>query len=276
MDEAVKEQLLSIEDCYSSDTRALIRFLEDSGRDLDPEGLAAYVEDLKTRSLAAATINKRLQAAKSRLRLVFHSSDQSHDVLAEFDLNRALKEIRGMKLNTRAVDASKILSRQEIRTLLESKEISDKIKLIIEFLLNTGARVSEATGIRLKNIRTDREFSLIRLIGKGSKERTLKVRRELIDRIRKCFAGEIYLFEPRPGKPYDGDYISDQIRAAGRQLLGRTISAHTMRHTFATTMIRKTRKVKGVSIYLGHSSTSITQDMYVHEELDEEDLNLDF
>lgn len=276
MDPIVKEQLLSIQDCYSADTRALVRFLEDSGRDLDPEGLSAFVEDLKTRSLAAATINKRLQAAKSRLRLVFHSSDQSHDVLAEFDLNQALKEIRGVKLNTRAVDASKVLSRQEIRTLLESEEISERIKLIIEFLLNTGARVSEATGIRLKSIRTDRDLSLIRLIGKGAKERTLKVRKELVDRIRKCFGGQLYLFEPRLGKPYDGDYVSDQIRAAGRQLLGRTISAHTMRHTFATTMIRKTRKVKAVSRYLGHSSTSITQDMYVHEELDMEDLNLEF
>lgn len=274
MDEAVKEQLLSIEDCYAADTRALVRFLEDSGRELDPEGLAAFVEDLKTRSLAAATINKRLQAAKSRLRIVFHSSDQSHDVLAEFDLNRALKQIRGVKLNTRAVDASKTLSREEVRILLHSREISDKTKLIIEFLLITGARVSEATGIRLRNIRTERGFSLIRLIGKGSKERTLKVRKELVDRIQKCFAGEIYLFESRPGEPYTGDHVSARIRDAGRQLLGRTISAHTMRHTFATAMIRKTRKVKGVSTYLGHSSTAITQDMYVHEELDLEDLDL--
>jgi integrase len=275
MNETVKEQLLSIEDCYSADTRALVRFLEDSGRELDPVSLAAYAEDLKTRSLAAATINKRLQAAKSRLRLVFHSSDRSHDVLAEFDLNQALKEIRGVKLNTRAVDASKTLSREEIRILLQSKETSEKIRMIIEFLLSTGARVSEAAGIRLKNIRTERGFSLIRLIGKGSKERTLKVRKELVMRIRKCFASEVYLFEPRPGKPYTGDHISAQIRLAGRTLLGRTISAHTMRHTFATAMIRKTRKVKGVSTYLGHSSTSITQDMYVHEELELEDLDLD-
>lgn len=274
MDEAVKEQLLSIEDCYAADTRALVRFLEDSGHELDPEGLAAYAEDLKTRSLAAATINKRLQAAKSRLRLVFHSSEQARDVLAEFDLNRALREIRGVKLNTRAVDASKTLSREEIRILLQSKEISDKTKLIVEFLLTTGARVSEATGVRLKNIRTERGFSLIRVVGKGSKERTLKVRKELVDRIRKCFDCEIYLFEPRPGEPYNSNYISDHIRAAGRQLLDRTISAHTMRHTFATAMIRKTRKIKAVSTYLGHSSTSITQDMYVHEELDLEDLDL--
>jgi len=274
MNETVKQMLLTLQDCYQADTRALVRFLDDSGHELDPAGLSAFVGDLKTRSLAAATINKRLQAAKSRLRLVFHSSDQSHDVLAEFDLNQALKEIRGVKLNTRAVDTSKILSRDETRILLHSKEISEKPRLIIEFLLTTGARVSEATGIRLNNIRTELGFSLIRLIGKGSKERTLKVRQELVDRIRECFHSEMYLFESRAGRPYSSDHVSAQIRTAGRLLLGRTVSAHTMRHTFATVMIRKTHKEKAVSTYLGHSSTSITQDMYVHEELNLEDLDL--
>ncbi len=56
---------------------------------------------------------------------------------------------------------------------------------------------------------------------------------------------------------------------------GRSDSFHTLRHTFATLQIRRTRKVKGVSLYLGHSSTPITQDMYVHEELDLNDLSLD-
>ena len=50
---------------------------------------------------------------------------------------------------------------------------------------------------------------------------------------------------------------------------------HRLRHTFATLQIRRTHKVKGVSLYLGHSSTAITQDMYVHEELDLNELALD-
>jgi integrase/recombinase XerD len=196
-------------------------------------------------------------------------------VLAEYELNRALKEIRGLKRNTRAVDASKTLSGEEIRILLRSKTTSERVKLFIEFLLTTGARISEATGIRLTDIRPEPGFSLVRLIGKGSKERTLKVRRELILRILKAFSGMMYLFETKAGNRYDSDYASAQIRLAGRTLLGRTISAHTMRHTFATNQIRKNRKVKALSTYLGHSSTSITQDMYVHEELDLEDLDLD-
>lgn len=275
MDEDVKKQLLSITDCYRTDTRVLIRFLEEARLELDVGGLAAYATDLKRRGLAAATVNKHLQAAKNRLRLRFRSSEEARDVLAEYELNQALKEIRGLKLNTRAIDVSKTLSREEIRILLRSQATPERVRLIIEFLLVTGARISEATGILLANVRPEPGFYLIRLVGKGSKERTLKVRRELILRILNCFGGRRYLFESRTGNRYKNDPVSARIRLAGQTLLGRTISAHTMRHTFATHQIRKNRKVKALSIYLGHSSTSITQDMYVHEELDLEDLDLD-
>ncbi len=56
-------------------------------------------------------------------------------------------------------------------------------------------------------------------------------------------------------------------------MLGKRFSAHTLRHSFATTALEKTRKIKALSVYLGHSSTSVTLDMYVHEEFSQEDLN---
>lgn len=275
MDESVKQQLLQIDDCYRDDTRMLIRFLEEHQLELDCSSLAAYAADLKKKDLSASTVNKRLQGAKSRLRLLFDTSDQSRDILAKYELNQKLKEIRGLKRNTRAVDASKTLSPEEIRILLQSKVVSERVKLIIEFLLVTGARISEAVGIRITNVRPFPEYFLIRILGKGQKERTIKVRRELTNRIMSVFSGHEYLFETTHHNPYSSDYVSGKIRLAGRTLLGRTISAHTMRHTFATNAIHRTHKVKGVSMYLGHSSTSITQDMYVHEELELEDFDLD-
>lgn len=267
--------LLAINDCYQADTRLLLRYLEDTGQELTVESLSAYARHLKDRALRASTVNKRLQAAKNRLRLVFRASEESRDVLAGYELDRALKEIRGLKRNTRAVDASKVLTEEERRRLLTSEAIGKRVRLFMEFLLATGVRVSEATGIRLTDLRREPGFYLVRILGKGSKERTIKAGGKLMGRIFEVFGGTVYLFETKAKNPYDGDYLSDQIRLAGKSLLGRTISAHTMRHTFATAMIRKTRKVKGVSTYLGHSSTSITQDMYVHEELDAEDLDLE-
>ena len=62
--------------------------------------------------------------------------------------------------------------------------------------------------------------------------------------------------------------MSYEIIKAGKRILGRRISAHSMRHSFATLAIRDGASIKAVSKYLGHSSTAITMDMYVHESLE--------
>jgi integrase/recombinase XerD len=62
--------------------------------------------------------------------------------------------------------------------------------------------------------------------------------------------------------------VSYEIIKAGKRILGRRISAHSMRHSFATLAIRDGASIKAVSKYLGHSSTAITMDMYVHESLE--------
>jgi integrase len=53
---------------------------------------------------------------------------------------------------------------------------------------------------------------------------------------------------------------------------GRHFSPHGCRHTFATRAIERTGKLKAVSEYLGHASVSITLDMYVHEEIADDEL----
>ena len=274
MDPKIAEELLQIDDCYKSDTRQFIRFLSDRGLEIDQAGLEAYMHFLKDAGYAAETINKRLQAAKNRLRLVFRKTDASMDVLGRYEMDRALKGIKGVKKNTKAVDTDKTLSLPEIRLLINSEGVPERIRMFIHFLVSTGTRVSEATGIRLQDVKPEHGFVSIRIVGKGSKERYLKVTPQLIEQIHAVFQGCIYLLERKIGKPYSRQYVSDSIRSAGRAVLKRKISAHTLRHTFATIQIQKNRKVKALSMYLGHYSTSITQDMYVHEELDLEDLDL--
>ncbi len=270
-----KQELLKIKDSYTEDTRHLIRFLDERNLELDYEGLRAYVAFLKGAGYAAATINKRISGAKNRLRLVFRKSAESMDVLSRYQMETVLKEIKGMKLSTKGVDIEKTLSLEEVKKLLGSESTPKRVRLFIEFLVVSGTRVSEMAGIRLAHLQEEKKYVSIRLVGKGNKERFLKVFPDVIRRIRTCFQGKTYLFETQENKKYRRQYISDAIARAGRTVLKRKISAHTLRHTFATLQIQKNRKVKALSIYLGHSSTSITQDMYVHEELDIDDLHLD-
>ena len=268
-----KHELLKIRDSYTEDTRHLITFLDEHGLELDPEGLRRYVAYLKSAGYKAATVNKRLAGAKNRLRILFKDSDKSMDILSRFQMESALKEVKGIKKGTRAIDSDRTLSIEEIRRLIHDKEIPLRIRLFIEFLVTTGARVSEMTAIGLSDVKHKPEYISIRVVGKGSKERFLKLRPALISRIRAEFKGGTWLFETRNAGPFSRQYVSWQIFQAGKKI-DRKISAHTLRHTFATIQIKKNRKVKAVSAYLGHASTAITLDMYVHEELDVDDLEL--
>ena len=86
------------------------------------------------------------------------------------------------------------------------------------------------------------------------------------------FGGSVFLFEHN-GKPYNRISITNRIGIQGKILLGKNISAHTFRHSFATATLEKTKNLKGVSKYLGHSSVSTTANLYIHSELSWEDIS---
>lgn len=192
---------------------------------------------------------------------------------------------RRMKEKPRAVPKSKILTREEIQQLiryLNSTREGSKSKkpghwgknvpLMTEFIANSGARVSEMLGIRLTDIRKDGANIWITLRGKAKKEREILFHDEaLLDHIRNHFKGNTYLFE-HSGKPFTRQYVTSMLEKAGRDLWNRKISAHTLRHSFATQAIKKGVDDKAVADYLGHSSTAITKDMYTHIEITKKEL----
>ncbi len=274
MDEELRTELLIIQDSYSEDTRIFVKFLDEKGLDITPESLGMFYNYLKGEGYAANTINKRIAGAKNRLLLLFKQSDRALNVLNAFKFNNEIKKIKKVKLNTKSIGSDKVLSFDELKSLIESGLLDNKKKLFIRFLASTGARVSEMLSILNIHVSEHgKDYFLIRIIGKGNKERMLRVGSSLIYEIRKEFKGKKYLFE-RSGIPYTRQYISKVINRSGYLVLNKNISAHTMRHTFATLQIQKNRKLKALSTYLGHATTAITQDMYVHEELDFDDLDM--
>jgi len=143
---------------------------------------------------------------------------------------------------------------------------------MVEFLAQTGCRVSEALAARLDNVKKARgkEYHSVRVLGKRSKERVVMVDSGLIGRIRDYFAGTTYLFEHK-GKMYNRNFVSATIREAGRVYLNREISAHTFRHTFATLKL-KHHDAHAVGVYLGHASPATTLAMYSHNVLSWDDI----
>ena len=126
--------------------------------------------------------------------------------------------------------------------------------------------------ITLGDVKENDDAVEISVVGKGQKGRTVYLAKADLLRMQQTFKGKKYLFETIHGNRYDQVNVTKKIGKLSESILGKHISAHTLRHSFATNMIRKTRKIQATSEYLGHSSTAITLDMYTHETLSLDEL----
>jgi integrase/recombinase XerD len=267
------EKIAEIDDAYSFHARHFCNWVEENRRDLDIDTIKEYFAALNDSDYAASTICVKRQAIKKRIRQIMHDSSISQRVHMDRELaDLNIGVTRAPKVNSIAVGADKILTRDELDALVFGAR-SERQRLFIRFLDATGCRVSEMLAIRRKDCKRDRDQVHIRIIGKGKKERKIRVPEGLHGEITQCFQAESdFLFCTSNGKRYTRTYVSDQIHKLGRQILNRDISAHTFRHTFATRMIRRTGKIKAVSEYLGHASVAVTLEMYCHESLDDSEL----
>jgi integrase len=143
--------------------------------------------------------------------------------------------------------------------------------LIAETLYVTGARVSEVLGVRRDQVKENGTVEL-RLYGKGGKERTSRIPAELYRRILAEFPEGTYLFESYKGQHFHREYISREIARAARRVLGRSVSAHVLRHSRATDLLAATHRIKAVSRLLGHSDEATTLHYYVRDAFSDEEL----
>lgn len=169
-----------------------------------------------------------------------------------------------------------VLSPAEVDALEDSIDLSkwegQRNRAIIEVLFSCGLRVSELVNLKLSNIYVDEQY--VRVFGKGSKERLVpispKALRELdkwfIDRnLMKIKPGEEdYVFLNRRGAHLTRTMIlimiKEQAVVAGIQ---KTISPHTLRHSFATALLEGGADLRAIQAMLGHESIGTTE-IYTH------------
>lgn len=284
--------MLNVKKDYRPHIQEFIDFIEVSGHDL-AEGYRAYFRSLETdirpatgAVASAGTYNIKLSLVKDRIRYLFDHSPDAFDMVKRLQMEKALNEVKAKKNKSPKIGKDKVLSQEEIRLLVACLNTDNKvpggksIALMVEFLGHTGARVSEMLGVTLGDVKKARgkHYHNVRLLGKGRKERFVKVNSDIMTRIRAHFHApknqqQQYLFE-HAGKQYRRWYVSNQIKAAGRIYIDREIAAHTLRHSFITEKIAKTHKITAVSEYVGHSSVATTLAMYNHEELEDDELGL--
>jgi integrase len=269
-EDIILSRFLAVKDRYSCHIKPFVQFLEDHHLLLNLGAVRAYFKYLNTLPLAATTKCVRRQAVKARLRTTLASTDFNRQARLEMTL-RALdrdSETKAPAFVVTGVAEDRIVTRDQFDLLVAGT--TRRTSLFLWFLYNTGCRAAEMCGARVDRSEDLGDMIRLRIVGKGNKERKVDIEKALFEAIRAEFGGVTWLFQTRGGKPFLPTYVSFEITKAARRILKRRVSAHSMRHSFATLAIREGASIKAVSTYLGHSSTAITMDMYVHESLEKE------
>lgn len=169
-----------------------------------------------------------------------------------------------------------VLSTDEIDQIQKSVDLSkpegQRNKTIIEVLFSCGLRVSELVNLKLSNLYLEEGF--VRVMGKGSKERLVPISSKAIRELKYWFLDrnlmkiqqgeEDYVFLNRRGKHLTRTMILIMLKrqavAAG---ITKTISPHTLRHSFATELLKGGADLRAIQAMLGHESIGTTE-LYMH------------
>lgn len=272
---------------YTRDLERYIGWLDRAGiadaRLITPAQIGQFTSSLKTLAAADDPVNDPaadgsqsiaapVPLSAASVARILSSVRGFHRYLTDegaVDLDVA-KEVKPPKLASRL---PKAISIDQMETLLNAVSGDDPLAIrdraLLEMLYATGARVSEAVGLNVDDVLDDNE--IIRLVGKGSKQRVVPVGSYA------RAAVEAYLVRVRPmlsvrgtATPalflgLRGQRLSRQgawlvIQSAARKSgLESHVSPHTFRHSFATHLLQGGADVRVVQDLLGHSSVTTTQ-----------------
>ena len=260
-------------------------FLKETGLGLDT-GLVPYVEDLKKNGYPSRkdpkkrkkympeAIIARVAAAKA---LGNYVVDKYPDMLTpEQYVNFEKSKKAATKAcpeKVKGLDSSKYLPWAEVEKVIKGTE-DLRIRLIMQCLAQSGARISELLNIELADMVRNTEYYHILVRGKGDKYRNIDVRIPIIEKCLEVFAGKKWLFE-HDGKMYNSRSVTTRIGDAAEKVIGRRISAHVFRHSWTTEQQERKTPLSEISQQLGHASLSITADIYGHKQMKPETAMLD-
>ncbi len=170
----------------------------------------------------------------------------------------------------------KSLTESEVTALLEAPQVDDpegfRDRVMLEVLYATGLRVSELVGLQLGQINLNQ--GVVRIVGKGDKERLVPLGEEALDWLQNFFAGgrQTLLGEQRCGAVFPTRRGAGMTRQAFWYRIkkhalsagiAKSLSPHTLRHAFATHLLDHGADLRVVQMLLGHSDLSTTQ-IYTH------------
>jgi integrase/recombinase XerD len=247
-------------DAYLNDVIHFNIFLKKDLLQVSSGDIRKYLSHIS--NLSARTISHNLSSLKS-----FYNYLQIMELINFNPIN----EIERPKLDSKMPT---YLTLEEVSSLLDIKienEFNARDKAILELLYSSGLRISELVNMELSNI--DLDDCLIRVMGKGSKERTIPLGDYAVDALKNYIENYRYLLNKKNSNYV---FLNNRGGQLSRQFIFKTIknectkkgikknvSPHTLRHTFATHLLKNGADLRIIQELLGHENLSTTQ-IYTH------------
>lgn len=254
-------------DAYMRDLDKLLNYLGNEG--ISPEdaklshlqAFAASLHDIGIGPRSQCRILSGVRAFYKFLYLDGYVKDDPTELLESPQLGDHLPEV----LTTEEVDRLE-------QAIDLSKWEGQRNKAIIEMLFSCGLRVSELVNLKMSALYLEEQF--LRITGKGNKERLVPISENAIKQLKYWFIDrshmnikpgeEDYVFLNRRGAHLTRTMILIMIKRLGEEAgIQKTISPHTLRHSFATALLEGGADLRAIQTMLGHESIGTTE-IYTH------------
>ena len=264
MERGLSENTLA---AYRNDLNGLAAWLVLRGRGVAAarrEDLLDYLSERVVRGARPRTTARLLSSLRRFYRYLVREGRRPDDPTLRIDMPRIGRPLPDS------------LSEEEVETLLGAPEAGETLGLrdraMLELLYACGLRVSELVSVTLEQI--DLTQGVVRLMGKGSKERLVPMGEEAVDWLQRYIAhsrpdlaagaSARQLFITRRGKAMTRQAFWYRLRHyAVKSGINKALSPHTLRHAFATHLLNHGADLRVVQMLLGHSDLSTTQ-IYTH------------
>jgi len=255
-------------EAYRRDLDRFIEFLRGAGRarpdQVDYDDVREYVYFLHSQGLAASSIRRAQSSLRAYFGFLLLEGVLQTDPTERMDTPRVARTLPD------------VLSPGEVERLIEAPDSTRAVywrdRAILEVLYGAGLRVSELTGLKLGDV--DRAEGLVRVMGKGSKERIVPLggaASRALDRYLRQVRpnlergeGHGRVFLNARGGPLSRVSVWNLVKESARRAgIDDKISPHTLRHSFATHLLEGGADLVVVQELLGHADISTTQ-IYTH------------
>lgn len=250
---------------YVSDLKKLISFCENKDlTTLTKTTILEFINNLNTLGLSPRSSARIISSIKT-----FYK----HQILNDTMDSNPMQSIKTPKLSKKLPD---VLSYDEILKMMElidyTKLAGERDKTIVMLLYGGGLRVSELVSLKVNDLFVDEGF--VKVKGKGSKERLVPIGIKTINQVsyyvesyRNKFAkpgSKNYLILNQRGGSLSRVSVFNLIKKLATEAgIKKAISPHTLRHSFATTLIEAGANLRAVQQMLGHESITTTE-IYTH------------